>query len=147
LDGVKVAVPETFSSNLKDYIFSPVKSSQQNKNPKVSCALFEGYITECLSLCKRLVKEVFDVENNIQFSLQRLNTEFESDKARFDFLLLYMRRIHGFCFFCGIRCEDERTLATKCSVQHLRNAVTISKSAFEFGVEYNQNRIFYQNLI
>ena len=109
--------------------------------------LFEGYITECLSLCKRLVKEVFDVENKIEFSLQRLNTEFSTDKARFDFLLLYMRRIHGFCFFCGLRCEDERTLATKCSVQHLRNAATISKSDFNFAVEYNQNRIFYQNLI
>ena len=61
-------------------------------------------------------------------------------------MLLYMRRVHGFCLFCGIHSRDERQLAVKCSVQHLRNARTVSKKEFD-GVEYTESKQFHQNVI
>ena len=81
LDGIQVRVPESFSAQqLKDYTIAPVKSSQPNKAPKVTPPLPEGYVKEFLSLCKRLVHEVFDVEQLIEFPFQRLETDFQTDK-------------------------------------------------------------------
>ena len=39
-----------------------------------------------------------------------------------DLLLLYLRRVHAYCYYCGEEYDDERTLAAKCGPQHLRNA-------------------------
>ena len=72
------------------------------------------HVARDYDLCKRLVKEVFDTERDIEFPLERLETDVESLDAKFDTLLLYMRQVHGYCFFSGIKCEDERQLAGKC---------------------------------
>ena len=74
----------------------------------------KDHLPRDLELCKRLVREVFDPELSIEFPFERLETEIETDEARFDTLLLYLRQVHGYCSFSGIRCEDERQLAGKC---------------------------------
>lgn len=117
LDGISVRVPDSFSAQqLKDYPIAPVKSSQPNKNPKITPPLPEGYVKEFYGLCRRLLHEVFDVEQLIEFPFQRLETEIKTDKQRLDFVLLYLRRVHGYCFLSGVKCKDERQLAGKCSV-------------------------------
>jgi len=73
------------------------------------------HVNRDIDLCKRLIKEIFDVEKEIEFPFERLETEIESQDAKLDTLLLYLRRVHGFCFFCGFKCEDERQLAGKCA--------------------------------
>jgi len=73
-----------------------------------------------IGLCKRLIKEVFDAEKEIEFPFEKLETEIESDDAKLDTLLLYLRQVHGFCLYCGVKCDDERTLVGKCASQHLR---------------------------
>ena len=70
---------------------------------------------------RRLKKEVtqlhtiFDNENNRNKELQ------------LDIQLLYLRRVHGFCYYCLKEYEDERNLATKCDNAHLRNYKKIGK--------------------
>ena len=68
----------------------------------------KDHIARDIDLCKRLIKEVFDPEKGVEFPIERLETEIESDEARLDTLLLYLRQIHGYCFFSGIKCDDER---------------------------------------
>lgn len=48
-----------------------------------------------------------------------------------DLLILYLRRVHSYCFYCGEEYDDERTLAAKCGPQHLRNFSKISKALIE----------------
>ncbi len=43
-------------------------------------------------------------------------------------LLLYLRRVHAYCYYCGEEYDDERILASRCGPQHLRNAKKISRS-------------------
>ena len=49
-----------------------------------------------------------------------------------DTLLLYLRQIHGYCFYCGMKCDDERALAAKCGSQHLRTELTNALKREEF---------------
>jgi hypothetical protein len=50
-----------------------------------------------------------------------------SKEQHLDLLLLYLRRVHSYCFYCGEEYDDERTLAAKCGPQHLRNARKITR--------------------
>ena len=83
------------------------------------------------NLCKKLISEVFDQEIEIEFPLAKLESEIKSLETRFDTLLLYLRKVHSYCFFSGIRCDDERTLAAKCSPQFLRMQPTVDRLIFD----------------
>jgi hypothetical protein len=37
-----------------------------------------------------------------------------SAQNKLDILLLYLRRVHAFCLYCGEEYEDERMLSTRC---------------------------------
>ncbi len=38
-----------------------------------------------------------------------------------DLNIIYLRRVHGFCFYCLEEYDDERMLATRCDNIHLRS--------------------------
>ena len=84
---------------------------------RVAPELPVDHIERDIDLCTRLIKEVFEYDKGIEFPEQKITTEFqtsESKEAHLDTLLLYLRKIHGFCFYSGIKCEDERVLTAKC---------------------------------
>jgi hypothetical protein len=145
LDGKEVKVPEVFASNeeLTNYTLNPVKSTQPHKQPKVTPPLPEGYVKEYLSLCRKLIHDIFDVEAVLEFPFQRLEAELPVDKQRLDFLVLYLRKVHGYCLFCGINCRDERSLAVKCSVSHLRNSRAVPRKEFDNSSEHYENKQFH----
>ncbi len=51
----------------------------------------------------------------------------EVAERKLDVYLLYLRRVHAYCFYCGEEYDDERMLASKCGPQHIRNYKTISR--------------------
>ena len=104
----------TDSTNETDFKLTPIKNNQTVKPPKVTPQMPLDHLSRDMELAKRLIKEVFDVEKEIEFPFERLDTEIEGDDAKFDTLLLYLRQVHGYCFFSGVKAEDERTLAAKC---------------------------------
>ena len=110
-----------------DYKIHPIKSkSNSNKKIRLTPPLFEERIEEDLKHSKKLI-EIFDndkgIDNNSIF-----NDEKNRDKSlQLDIQLLYLRRVHGFCFYCLKGFEDERNLATKCDNIHLRHYKKIGK--------------------
>lgn len=42
-------------------------------------------------------------------------------QVQLDLQILYLRRVHAYCFYLGEEYEDERTLAAKIGPQHLRS--------------------------
>lgn len=52
-----------------------------------------------------------------------MNTEeyFENKEHQLDLNILYLRRVHGFCFYDLEEYDDERMLATRCDNIHLRS--------------------------
>jgi hypothetical protein len=67
-------------------------------------------------LCKRLIAEVFDPEKEIEtYIVKQVDEQSEiSAQNKLDILLLYLRRVHAFCLYCGEEYEDERMLSTRC---------------------------------
>lgn len=52
-------------------------------------------------------------------------------RTRLDLLLLYMRRVHSYCLYCGEEYEDERMLSTRCGPQHIRHYQQIPSEEFD----------------
>lgn len=74
-------------------------------------------------------------QKNDQEKQEVENVDFEqfpqlSVQQRLDILLVYLRRVHAYCLYCGEEYEDERMLSTKCGPQHLRNHQKISEADF-----------------
>jgi len=88
-----------------------------------------------LDICKRLISEVYDPEKEIPPTvyekLDEYANRFLSKAQHLDLLLLYLRRVHGYCFYCGEEYDDERMLAAKCGPQHLRNAKKVPRNTLE----------------
>jgi len=42
-------------------------------------------------------------------------------ELQLDYQLLYLRKIHSFCFYCCEEYDDERMLAAKCGIAHIRS--------------------------
>ncbi len=69
---------------------------------------------------------------------EALNTNLNSDEAKInklDLNILYLRKVHGFCYYCCEEYNDERTLANKCDWVHLRNSNIIGKRSNELYTE------------
>ena len=109
-----IRAPTESTNNETDFKLSAMKNNQTVKPPKVTPQMPLDHLSRDIALCKRLIKEVFDVEKEIEFPIERLDTEIEGDDAKLDTLLLYLRQVHGYCFFSGVKAEDERSLAAKC---------------------------------
>ena len=99
-----------------NFILNPVRSSTQRKPIRVTPPLAEDCIERDLELCRKLVEDVFDKEKNIDFTFDKLEETSSTLKKQqqLDLFLLYLRRVHSYCFYCGEEYDDERMLASKC---------------------------------
>ena len=61
-------------------------------------------------------------------------------RMKLDILLLYLRRVHSYCFYCAEEYDDERMLSTRCGPQHIRNAQKISSEDWNTIVESNKGK-------
>jgi hypothetical protein len=73
-----------------------------------------------------LIKNVFDPEKKVETSVvDKIMEKSISNVLKLDLLLLYLRRVHAYCLYCGEEFEDERMLSTRCGPQHIRNCQKI----------------------
>ena len=68
----------------------------------------------------------------------------EEKEYQLDLNILYLRRVHGFCFYCLEEYDDERMLATRCDNIHLRSYIQIGKRTSESMTE-NKNEAEWDN--
>ena len=112
---------EKISIELKSrepFRLTPVQNSAHRKNIMITPELPDDSIERDLNLCKRLIIEVFEQEKEVPLEFYDKITDyaqkFLSKEQHLDLLLLYLRRVHSYCFYCGEEYDDERTLAAKC---------------------------------
>ena len=129
LETLVIRAPEIY--NTDDFKLCPVKNNQTLKAPKVTPDMPVDHLQRDYDLCKKLIQDVFDKEIEVEFPFERLENDIESLDARLDTLLLYMRQVHGYCFYSGIRCDDERALAAKCSPQYLRMPPSVERELYD----------------
>ena len=56
--------------------------------------------------------------------------EMEQKKKRLDLLITYMRRVHFFCFYCGIQFETSNELIQRCGNIHIRKIHSMKSQAY-----------------
>lgn len=118
---------------------------------RITPPLPEKQVDYDFELCKMLIQQVLDPEKGIETdvveALEKIelspgesatNLEGEGQEPvrlsmsqKLDFLLLYLRRVHAYCLYCGEEYEDERMLSTRCGPQHIRNHQKISNEEFD----------------
>jgi hypothetical protein len=59
-----------------------------------------------------------------------------------DLLLLYLRRVHAYCFYCGEEYDDERMLAAKCGPQHIRSSRKITRLDLDTSANWSGSKSF-----
>lgn len=55
--------------------------------------------------------------------------------------------MHAYCFYSGVRCDDERALAAKCSPQFLRAPPSVERELFETSPLYASAKQFETNYL
>jgi hypothetical protein len=63
-----------------------------------------------VDLCYQLIYDLFNPEKQIDMPADFFKSQ-GRDEQQLDAMILYMRKVHGFCFYTGLRCDDERSLA------------------------------------
>ncbi len=102
-----------------EYKILPIKSKSTTiKRIRITPAYFEERIIEDLELSRNFIF-MHDKDKNIENN--PIVNQSGDHREQLDLQILYLRRVHGFCFYCLEEHEDERALATKCDNIHLRN--------------------------
>ena len=72
-----------------------------------------------LELSRQLI-EALDQEKKITNYIIFNEIEQRELTKQLDLQLLYLRKVHSYCFYCAAEYHDERMLAAKCGPIHLR---------------------------
>ena len=115
LEVLMIKAPEQY----EDFRLSPIKNNQTTKQAMgLVPELPSDHLDRDIELCKKLITDVFDPEKEIENSVEKIDKSLEENQVPkeqlLDTLTLYLRQIHGYNFFDGTKCEDERMLASKC---------------------------------
>lgn len=154
LEGQKV--PPAAGSSQKErsehseFRLQPVKSQTQRKPIRITPPLAEDSLKRDLAFCRKLIAQVFDPEkqlnsmDKLQEACDRLGS---NTQQQLDLMLLYLRRVHAYCFYCGEEYDDERMLAAKCGPQHIRAAKRLSRQDIDGNGNYAGSKSFEEKYL
>ena len=122
----------------KDFKIKAIKS-ETTQNPyyrkiKVTPPLFEERLLEDIIGSNKIIN-ILDTYREIdknpltdKFKLEEVSELSEEEKIKIlNFNILYLRKVHGFCYYCLKGFKDERNLTKKCDFLHLRHYVKLGK--------------------
>ena len=104
------------------------------------------HVERDLKLCEKLISSIYDKEREIKFPFDKMD-EIESPSTKLDTYVVYLRQVHGYCFFSGVKCDDERALAAKCSPQYLRQHPSVERALFDTSPLYGSAKQFETNYV
>jgi len=122
----------------KDFMIKVIKS-ETTQNPyyrkiKVTPPLFEERLVEDIIGSNKIIN-ILDTYREInsnplteKIKIEEVSDLPEEEKIKIlNFNILYLRRVHGFCYYCLKGFKDERNLTKKCDYLHLRHYVKLGK--------------------
>ena len=122
----------------EDFIIRVVKS-ETNQNPyyrkiKVTPPLFQERLKEDIIGSNKIIN-ILDTYREIvnnplieKIKIEELSELSEEKKIEIlNLNILYLRKIHGFCYYCLKGFRDERNLTKKCDFLHLRHYTKLGK--------------------
>ena len=108
-------------------IFPYLSKCASNRYVRITPQLFEDRLQEDNKYLKKIIslldKEKEFEENKI---VNSTITSFEISKQN-DIMMMYLRHVHGFCYYCVEEHDGERNLAKNCDCIHLREEGSLGK--------------------
>ena len=121
---------------------------ESNIKIRITPPLFDERIKEDLIYTKKII-EVFDKNFNINNNIIFDDEKNRNCENQLDIQILYLRRVHGFCFYCLKKYNNEGILSLYCDDIHLRNNKRIGKRNLnnnELIKEINFDKFFTKNI-
>ena len=154
---------ENALNDLKDYELNSnfsIKAikSETNQNPyyrkiKVTPPLFEERIVEDIMGSNKIIfilDSYREIEKNPlteKINMEDVSELPEEEKIKIlNLNILYLRKIHGFCYYCLKGFKDERNLTKKCDFLHLRHYVKLGKRNEAQNININELNITQEQL-
>lgn len=110
-----------------EFRLSPILSkTSSSKNVKVQPPCCIEQIDNDWTLASQLITSLDREKGIYENPLLILPEQFLAmglieKELQLDYQLLYLRKIHSFCFYCCEEYDDERMLAAKCGIAHIRS--------------------------
>lgn len=130
------------------FIKSETKMNPNYNRVKVTPPLFDERLNEDLIGSYKIITlldEYRQITNNplIQnLDLNKISIMEKEEKIKtLNLNILYLRKIHGFCYYCLKGLKDERSLAKKCCYIHLRHYTQLGKRENVNNIDINNINI------
>ena len=136
----------------KDFMIRVIKS-ETTQNPyyrkiKVTPPLFEERLVEDIKGSNKIIS-ILDAYRGIdknplteKNNMEELSELPEEEKINIlNFSILYLRKVHGFCYYCLKGFKDERNLTKKCDFLHLRHYTKLGKRDQAKNIDINNINI------
>ena len=141
----------------EDFIIKVIKSeTTQNfhyKKIKITPPLFEDRLKEDIIGSNKIITILDNYREIVNNPLiESLNIEKISDMKDEELInilnlnILYLRKVHGFCYYCLKGFKDERNLAKKCDFLHLRHYIKLGKRNNIENININELNITEEEL-
>ena len=144
--------------NLNDYKSEEYIKSQTIMNPsynkvKVTPPLFDERLNEDLIGSYKIVnildeyRQILDNPLKNIFEIDKIAIMEKEEKIRIlNLNILYLRKVHGFCYYCLKGYKDERNLNKKCDYLHLRHYIQLGKRENMDNIDINNINITQEEL-
>ena len=136
----------------KDFMIRVIKS-ETTQNPyyrkiKVTPPLFEERLVEDIKGSNKIIS-ILDAYRGIdknplteKNNIEEISQLPEEEKINIlNFSILYLRKVHGFCYYCLKGFKDERNLTKKCDFLHLRHYTKLGKRDQAKNIDINNINI------
>ena len=146
-NGIK-ALDNLNSHKSEEFVKSETKMNPNYNRVKVTPPLFDERLDEDLLGSYKIIN-ILDSYRQIQknplindFDLDKIALKEKEEKIKIlNLNILYLRKIHGFCYYCLKGFKDERSLSKKCCYIHLRHYVQLGKRENAENININELNI------
>ena len=132
----------------EQFIKSETKMNPNYNRVKVTPPLFDERLNEDLIGSYKIINildEYREISNNPlikNLDLSKLAIMEKEERIKIlNLNILYLRKIHGFCYYCLKGLKDERSLAKKCCYIHLRHYIQLGKRENVNNIDINNLNI------
>ena len=147
VNGIK-ALDNLNSHKSEEFVKSETKMNPNYNRVKVTPPLFDERLDEDLLGSYKIIN-ILDTYRQIQknpliidFDMDEIALKEREEKIKIlNLNILYLRKIHGFCYYCLKGFKDERSLSKKCCYIHLRHYVQLGKRENAENININELNI------
>lgn len=110
------------NTTINNFRLAPIKSNSAKKTVRITQPLTEGREDIDLELSRKLIEHLDKEKGITDNELLKMKNE---KIVQLDLQILYLRKVHGLCYYSTDEYDDERMLSAKCGPAYIRSPIKI----------------------